>query len=75
MSLRFACGAGNSKSGLDWEIRRANQIPAPHDYNTDQAWSYLDGTNGRRGAVMLGRNGPAKMPAPYAQFSSEGSAG
>ena len=39
-------GTGITKSGLDWEIYRSQQIPAPHDYNTDRAWDYLASPSG-----------------------------
>lgn len=66
------------KTDVDWQILQSQKIPAPHDYDVNSSWSYLDGLKDgcRRGAVILGRNsGPAKMPAPYAQFSSDNLAG
>jgi hypothetical protein len=62
--------AGRGKSDVDWAIHRAKQGPGPGQYNVNASYCYLDGTAhdglpGRRGAIMLGRTGPANMPEPF----------
>eukprot|EP01052_Picozoa_sp_SAG31_P014917 SAG31_NODE_943_length_10852_cov_22.874454_8_plen_381_part_00 len=62
---------GASKSGLEWSIYRAAQLPGP-DYNTDRVHKYLEGRGGdgpRKGARILGREG-YNLPFPFNQYYS-----
>ena len=59
------------KTDADWQCLRTSKQPAPHDYDVNASWGCID-TSRYRGGIMLGRNsGPAKMPFPYTQFSSD----
>ena len=65
-------GSAITKSALELAINRVKNDPAPHDYNLEQAYSYMHSEQ-KVGGVMAGRSGcgPAKMPAPFAQFGND----
>lgn len=65
-------GNAITKSALELAINRVKNDPAPHDYNLEQAYAYMHSEQ-KIGGVMAGRSGcgPAKMPAPFAQFGND----
>ena len=48
--------------------------PAPHDYDVNKSWDYLDGKSGpahmMAGARLMGRPTPARMPFPFEKVST-----
>lgn len=59
---------GGSKSGLEWSIYRAAQLPGP-EYDTDAVHKYMEGKSGTmaKGARILGREG-YNLPFPLNQY-------